>query len=69
MSLALREVCGKREQKYFKLKYRPTGILINVNCMICLKFKVQLKFRKNNNYSSIIVSFHTVYVKKCIDLN
>ena len=30
-------------------------MLLNVNAMFCLKFKLQLKFRNNKNYSSITV--------------
>jgi len=69
MSVALREVCGKSEEIYFKLKYSLAGIVIHVNSMIYLKFKVQLKFRNNNSCPSITVSVHTVYAKKCNDLN
>jgi len=46
------------KEKYFKTKYRPASILLNVNIMIYLKFKLQLKYR-NKTYSSIIVNFHT----------
>jgi hypothetical protein len=48
----------KVKEKYFKTKHRPTRILLNVNIMIYLKFKLQLKYR-NKTYSSIIVNFHT----------
>jgi hypothetical protein len=37
----------------------PTGILLNVNTVICLKFKLELEFRNNENYSYIIVNFRT----------
>jgi len=37
---------------------------ILLNAMIYLKFKLQLKFRNNKNYSSIIVNFHTSLHKK-----
>ena len=37
----------------------PAGILLNVNVMIYLKFKLQLKFRNTKNYSSVILNFHT----------
>jgi len=42
---------------YLKTRYSPAEILLNVNDVIYLKFKLQLKFR-NNNYSSITVNFH-----------
>ena len=48
----------KVKEKYFKTKYRPASILRNVNIMIYLKFKLQLKYR-NKTYSSITVNFHT----------
>ena len=48
----------KVKEKYIKTKYRPVSILLNVNIMIYLKFKLQLKYR-NKTYSSIIVNFHT----------
>jgi hypothetical protein len=69
MTVALSEVCGKSEEKYFETKYSLAGTVIHVNGTIYFKFKVQLKFRNNNNYSFITVSVHTVYAKKCIDLN
>jgi hypothetical protein len=49
----------KLMEKYSKIKYRPTGILYNVNAMIYFEFKLKLKFIKNKNYSSIIVNFHS----------
>jgi len=51
-------VYAKVKEKYFRTKYRPAGILLNVNAMISLKCKLQLKFR-NKNYSSMTVNFHT----------
>ena len=48
----------KAKEKYFKTKYRPADILLNVNIMLYLKFKLQLKYG-NKTYSSIIVNFHT----------
>ena len=48
----------KVKEKYFKTKRRPAGILLNINIMIYLKFKLQLKYRKKN-FPSIIVNFHT----------
>jgi hypothetical protein len=49
----------KVKEEYFKSKYRPAGIFLNVNDMIYLKDKSQLKFRNNTNYSSVIVNFYT----------
>jgi hypothetical protein len=46
------------KEKYFKTKYRTSGILHNVNSMTYFKFKLQLKFRNNKNYSALIVNFH-----------
>jgi hypothetical protein len=46
------------KKNYSKKKHRPLGIL-NVYVMMYWKIKLQLKFRKNNNYSYIIVNFHT----------
>jgi hypothetical protein len=54
----------KVKEKYFNTKARPTGILLNVNAMIYFKFKLQLEFRNNKNYSYIIVNFHTVLCYK-----
>jgi len=39
----------KMEEKYFKTKYRPTGMLLNVEAVVSFKFKLQLKFRNNKN--------------------
>jgi len=47
----------KVKEEYFKRKYRPAGILINVNAMIYFKGRLQLKFRIKN-YSSTVVNFH-----------
>ena len=47
------------KKKYFKTKYMPAGILVNVNAMTYFKFKLQLKFGNNKKYSSIIVNFPT----------
>jgi hypothetical protein len=49
----------KVEEKYCKMEYRYAGILLNVNAMMHFKFKLELKFRNNKNYSSIIVNFCT----------
>jgi hypothetical protein len=46
-------------EKYFKTKYRAAGLLLTVNTTIYFKFKSQLKFRNNKNYSSIIINFHS----------
>jgi len=46
------------KEKYFKTKYRPVGVLLNVNVKIHLRLQLKLKFR-SENYSSIIVNFHT----------
>jgi hypothetical protein len=46
-------------EKYFKTKCRSAGLLLNVNAMLYFKFKLQLKYTNNENYSSIIVTFHT----------
>jgi len=48
-------------EKYFKRKYRPVDILLNVNAMIYFKIKLQLhlKFIKNKIYYSRTVNFHT----------
>jgi hypothetical protein len=47
----------KVKERYFKIKYRPAGILFNVNGMIYCKFKLQLKFI-NKKYSPLIANFH-----------
>ena len=57
--VVISEVCGKVKKKYLKVKYRPAAILLNVNAMICFKFKLHLKSKNNKIYSSIIVNFHT----------
>jgi len=41
----------KVKEKYFKAKFRHAGIVLNVNVIICFKFKLQLTFRNNKNYS------------------
>jgi len=42
---------AKVKENYFKTKCMPAGILLNVNvdAVICLKFKLQLEFRNNKN--------------------
>jgi hypothetical protein len=49
----------KLKEKYCETKYRPAGVLLSFNAMIYLKFKLQLKFRNNKSFSSIIVNFRT----------
>jgi hypothetical protein len=58
-SIVLSEVYGISEEKWFKAQYRLAGILVNVIDMICFKFKLRLKFRKNKHYSYTFVNFHT----------
>ena len=42
---------SKVKEKYFMTKYRPAGILLNINAMIYFKFKLQLiEFRYNKNF-------------------
>jgi len=48
----------KVKEKYFETKYNPTVILLNYKATIYFKFKLQLKVKHNNIYSSVIVSFH-----------
>jgi hypothetical protein len=38
MSVALSEVYGKSEREYLKTKYRPAGILLNVNAISDLNY-------------------------------
>jgi hypothetical protein len=45
------------KEKYLKVKYRPAGILLNVNAVICFIFKLRLKFINNKNYSFVTVNF------------
>jgi hypothetical protein len=45
----------KEKEIYFKTKYRPAGILHNVNAVICFELKLLLKVRNNKNYFSVIV--------------
>jgi hypothetical protein len=50
------------KEKYLKTKYRPVGILLNIlrgYLFIYFRFKLQLKFRKNKNHSTIIVNLRT----------
>jgi len=57
----------KVKETYFKTQYRPADTLHNINAMIYFIFKLQLKFR-NENYSSVILNFHTGLRYKCIDI-
>jgi hypothetical protein len=58
-SVAVSAVCGNGQGKLFQDKKNTPGILVKVNPMIYFKFKLQLKFRNNTNYCSIILNFHT----------
>jgi len=49
----------KVKKNYMKSKYRSAGMLLNVNAIIYIKFKLQLKFRHNRSYFSIFVNFCT----------
>jgi hypothetical protein len=48
----------KVKEKYFKTKYRPVGVLLKCLHYDYFKLGLQLKFRENKCYSSIIVNFH-----------
>jgi len=50
----------KEKKNYFKSKYRPAGMLLNVNVTIYFKLKLQLKFGYNKCYFSIFVNFCTL---------
>jgi hypothetical protein len=50
-------VYAKVKEKYFRTKYKPADMLLNVNAMIPFTCKIELKF-KNKNYSSMILNFH-----------
>jgi len=53
-------VYGKSEGKiYIDKKTGLQAMLRNVSFMIYSKFKLQLKFGMNKNYSSTVVNFHT----------
>lgn len=56
--VALSEVCGKVKEKYFNTKYKLEVILLDVKAAVYFKFKLQLKFGNNKNYSSISANFH-----------
>ena len=38
MSVAVRKVYGKVEEKYLKTTYRPAGILLSVNAILDLNY-------------------------------
>ena len=59
----------KVKEEYFKTKFRPAGMLLNCNAMICFEVRLQSKFRIKN-YSSTVVNFHAVLRQKknCINL-
>jgi hypothetical protein len=59
---------AKMKENCFKTKYRHAGILLNVNAAIYFKFKLQLKFRNNENYASIIVNSIHIYAKRHTEL-
>jgi len=47
------------KEEYFKIKYRPAGILHKYLAMIYFKWKLQLTFRKKVKITHVIVCFHT----------
>jgi len=47
------------KENYLTTKYRSVGIVLKCQAIFYFKFKLQLKFRKNTNYSYIIAKFHT----------
>jgi len=49
----------KVKEKYFKAKYRPAGILLDADAVICFKFRLQLTFGSNKKYSSVTANFRT----------
>lgn len=55
----------KVKEKCFKTKYRPADMLlnVNVNAMICVKLKLQLKCT-SKSYTSVIANFLQVYAKQ-----
>jgi len=48
----------KVKAKYFKKQYWPASILPNFTAMIYSRIKLQIKFRSDKNYSSIVVNFN-----------
>ena len=49
----------KVKEKYLIAKYKLEGVLLDVNAAVYFKLKLQLKFRNNKNYFSIIENFRT----------
>lgn len=47
----------KLKKKCFKTNYRPTGVLLNVNALVCSNLKLYLKSRNNKCYFPVIVNF------------
>lgn len=45
--------------KTVKTKHSPVGILLKIYARIYLKFKLQLKFRKDKNCTAITVNMPT----------
>jgi len=52
----------KVQEISFKTQYRLAGVLVNVNAVICFRFKLRLKLRKNE-HSSTFVNFHRFTLK------
>ena len=38
----------KVKEKYFKTKYRPADVLLNVNATMYFKLKLEIKYRNKN---------------------
>ena len=49
----------KVKVKYIKTKYRPAGMLLNVNAVLYLRFKLKLQFRNSKNYTCVAVNSST----------
>ena len=58
----------KAKLKYFMAKHKPAGMLLDVNAVVCFKFRLNLKFGRNKKYSSITANFRTGLAKKYINL-
>jgi hypothetical protein len=58
----------KVKEKYFKTKYRPEDILLNVNAMIYINFKLQLTFINDKNYCYNCKFLNRITLKKYINL-
>jgi hypothetical protein len=52
-------VLRESEGKMLHDKIQTVGVLLNVNATLYFKFKPQLKFINNKNYSSINENFHS----------